>query len=250
MNKKISVCIATYNGGAYIEEQIASILAAIGEEDEVIISDDNSNDNTLEIVKSFKDSRIRIIINKIDNRGHINNFENALKNAIGDIIFLSDQDDVWYPEKVVKMCDALKSYDLVVCDCNIVDANLKMGDHSFFEIKNAGKGFFKNLYKNTFLGCCMAFNRKILINSLPFPKNIVSHDTWIGLVGEVFGETTFIPDKLHYFRRHGSNFSVNNGKDSMSELYSPYTFSEKIKMRLGLIKNISFRFFKVLIRKD
>ena len=246
---KISVCIATYNGEAYIKEQIESVLVAINEGDEIIISDDNSSDNTVEILESLKDSRIKIIFNNINNRGHLNNFENALKNSNGDIIFLSDQDDVWHPEKVIKMIKALKLYDLVVCDCYLVDSNLKTVGHSFFEIRNSGKGFFKNLYKNTFLGCCMAFNREILTRSLPFPKDIISHDTWIGLIGEVFGKTAFIPDKLHYFRRHGNNFSVNSGVDAMSEQLSPYSFFEKIKMRLVLVKNITFRYCKVLISK-
>ncbi len=249
MNKKVSVCIATYNGEAYIKEQVESVLTAINKEDEVIISDDNSSDNTIEIIKSFNDPRIKVVYNDINNRGHISNFENALKKSSGDIIFLSDQDDVWHPEKVIKMRKALIYNDLVVCDCNVVDADLNIGCHSFFEIKNSGKGFFKNLHKNTYLGCCMAFKRAILIKSLPFPKDIVSHDTWIGLIGEIFGKTQFIEDKLHYFRRHDSNFSANSGTDSMLGQYSPYSFSEKIKMRIVLVKNIILRFFKVLIRK-
>src|SRR5690606_27093867 len=208
------------------------------------ISDDNSTDHTIAIIESLNDTRIKIIMNDRTNSGHVRNFENALKHSKGDIIFLSDQDDVWHPAKAKKMVSALEKNDVVVCNCFVVDQNLNEIGASFFTLKNSGKGFFKNLYKNSFLGCCMAFKRPILEKALPFPKDIISHDTWIGLIGECYGETIFISDQLHYFRRHGDNFSVSNDEDSMSGDYSPYSFFEKIKMRLILLKNIVFRLLR------
>ena len=90
----ISVCIATYNGEKYIKEQLLSILPQLGKKDEVIISDDHSTDNTLDIVKGLNDNRIKIVMNNRE-KGYTSNFENALSYAIGDYIFLSDQDDIW-----------------------------------------------------------------------------------------------------------------------------------------------------------
>ncbi|MDE5758415.1 MAG: glycosyltransferase, partial [Allobaculum sp.] len=90
----ISVCIATYNGERYIETQIRSILDQLNEDDEIIISDDSSTDRTLDIIRSLNDSRIKLFAgNKFHSRTF--NFENALKQATGDFIFLSDQDDIW-----------------------------------------------------------------------------------------------------------------------------------------------------------
>lgn len=96
---KITVCLASYNGQNFIKEQIESILSQLSAIDELIVSDDISSDSTLDIVNSFKDDRIKIL-SGIKFASPIRNFENALKYATGDVIFLSDQDDVWLPNKV------------------------------------------------------------------------------------------------------------------------------------------------------
>ncbi len=238
MNKRISVCMATYNGALYVREQLTSILGNLGDNDEVVVSDDNSTDDTVAIVTSLKDQRVRVLYNRTEDRGHIRNFENALKHAEGDYIFLSDQDDVWYPDRVGRMMGSLEKYDLVVCDCTVVDGDMKPLNDSFFGLLNSGSGLVKNFVKNTYLGCCMAFNRRILEKALPFPKDMVSHDTWIGLMGEIYGNCYFLPEQLHYFIRHGSNFSVTNGQDAMSDQISPYSFWQKLRMRWRLLKNI------------
>ena len=96
---KISVCMATHNGERYLHEQLASILSQLGEGDEVIISDDSSADGTVDIIRGFGDQRIHLLTgNTFFNPMH--NLENALKHASGDIIALSDQDDVWLGNKV------------------------------------------------------------------------------------------------------------------------------------------------------
>ena len=94
MNREmISVCIATFNGGKYIREQIMSVLPQLNEKDEIIISDDGSTDDTIYILESLHDQRIKIYVNEREH-GFIWNFENALMKSSGDIIFLCDQDDV------------------------------------------------------------------------------------------------------------------------------------------------------------
>ena len=95
----ISVCMATHNGGKYIKEQIDSILVQISNEDELIISDDSSTDDTVEIIKKIKDKRIKLFENNKFFSPNLN-FENALLHSKGDIIFLSDQDDIWKKDKV------------------------------------------------------------------------------------------------------------------------------------------------------
>lgn len=110
----ISVCIATHNGAHYIKEQIESILCQLGTNDEIIISDDGSTDNTIDILLAFNDKRIIIYHYKQpvkSKHSHIyvcKNFENALKHAKGDYIFLADQDDWWMPNKVMKCLEDLK----------------------------------------------------------------------------------------------------------------------------------------------
>ncbi len=95
----ISVCIATYNASKYINAQIVSILGQLASNDEVIVSGDLSTDDTVEIITSINDARIKVIKSNI-RLGVIKNFERSLYAAKGDIIFLSDQDDIWLPNKV------------------------------------------------------------------------------------------------------------------------------------------------------
>lgn len=236
---KISVCMATYNGEKYIHQQLGSILSQISESDEIIISDDSSSDRTVEIIKTFDDKRIRLFEN---NRFHspVYNFENALEKATGDLIFLSDQDDIWMENKVKILMGLLQQYDLVVSDCIIVNENEEVVYESFFKFRGSKKGFVNNLIKNYYLGCCMAFNIKILDKALPFPRNIPMHDMWIGMIGEVFGTTYFCKEKLIKFRRHSDNASVTTKK-------SPYSIIKKIGFRVNLLENILKRIIVRLI---
>ena len=120
----ISVCIATYNGAPYITEQLASICAQLSDNDEIIISDDGSTDSTLDVVRAFGDPRIRIVRNQ-SQRCYTANFENALRHAQGDYIFICDQDDVWLPNKVETivhyLCD--EGYSIVAHDAIVTDAH-------------------------------------------------------------------------------------------------------------------------------
>ncbi|MEM7184509.1 MAG: glycosyltransferase, partial [Spirochaetota bacterium] len=110
----ISVCIATFNGEKYIHEQLVSILQQLGTNDEIIISDDSSTDNTIKMIHAINDKRIKIYHNNV--RNPIQNFENALRKAQGKYIFLSDQDDIWLETKISITIEHLQKYDLVVHD--------------------------------------------------------------------------------------------------------------------------------------
>jgi len=211
----ISVCMATYNGERFVEQQIASILCQLESDDELIISDDGSVDTTCSILKSFDDPRILMVANP--NPGSpIRNFEHALRHARGNLVFLADQDDVWEHNKIAVQAGLLDKFDLVVSDCCLIDTNGALLADSFFDLHGSGSGFFKNLYKNSFLGCCMAFRRSVLEKSLPFPPAIAMHDIWIGLLAELCGTTYFCPDKLVRYRRHSNTASTAGGKSSLS----------------------------------
>lgn len=204
----ISVCMATYNGEKYIKEQLESILKQIGPNDELIISDDGSKDNTIKIIEKFKDSRINLYINK-GLHGFSHNFENALKNAKGDIIFLSDQDDIWFDKKVEKTLEVLSTYDMAISDCITINEKKEIIQKSRFENFNIKPGFINHLIKSRFLGCCIAFNRKVLEASLPFPlrDDLVEHDIWLVAVAYKYFNVKLIREPLIYYRRHGNNVS-------------------------------------------
>ncbi len=229
---KISVCIATFNGAEYIRAQLDSILPQLSPDDEVIISDDSSTDNTISIVRSFNDGRIRIYENN-KFKSPVFNFENAIKFSSGEYIFLSDQDDIWTNDKVKVMMMELDRYELVVSDCFITDKDLNIILPSMFGINKSGSGIIRNSIKNAYLGCCMAFNRKILDKCLPFPKDIPMHDIWIGMVADAFYRTSFIHEKLVYYRRHGGNSVQWKNKP-----VSVYSFGKKMMFRWVILKNL------------
>ena len=241
MSKRISVCIATYNGAKYIQQQIKSILLQLGDNDEVIVSDDSSTDNTLEIIRAFNDSRIKVIINRGTN-GYTGNFENALRAASGEIIFLSDQDDVWKSNKVEVMLTALEKFDFVVSDAELVDENLITLANSNFERMGVSSGLFSNLIRCRYLGCCYAFKSKLLKIALPIPSNHIycPHDYWLSLVAESMFSVCLVKEPLIYYRRHSSNVSDGGAHSSNS-------FFKKALIRLYVVNNLCFRFFQKLI---
>ncbi|MFX4153513.1 glycosyltransferase family 2 protein [Aliarcobacter butzleri] len=234
----ISVCIATYNGEKYIKEQLSSILKQLNSSDEVIISDDHSTDNTLEVIKSLDDSRIKIFINDKE-KGYTRNFENALEKASGDIIFLSDQDDVWMDDKVKKSLRLLEENDFVVSDTQVVDNDLKTLAKSNFKLRNVKHGFFNNFIRCRYLGACYAFNKRVLEKSLPFPKNseYIPHDYWIYMIAISNFKVRVIYEPLIKYRRHNLNTSSGGDKSSNSLL-------KKVKIRIYLLFSLSRRYIK------
>jgi len=220
----ISVCLASYNGAPFIKAQVASILNQLSFDDELIISDDGSSDATLAEIESFNDSRIRLVSHS-KQLGIIKNFEHALKLAKGDCIFLSDQDDIWTPQKVHKSVKLLKNHLLVVSDCKVVDEALQEINPSFFQLRGSKPGVLNNIIKNSYLGCCMAFRKELLKDALPIPQGAAMHDIWLGLVAETRGSVFFLEEPLILFRRHGMNASYTAGKSVLS------TF-EKVRNRI------------------
>ena len=232
----ISVCIATYNGERFIREQIDSILRQLSSDDEIIVSDDGSTDDTISIINSIDDKRIRIIEGPRKHSPTLN-FERAMKEAKGDYIFLADQDDVWKPNKVEVCIKWLQNYDCVVSDAEVTDSNLNPLYPSLYAIMQVRHGrIYNTIWKNGYTGCCMAFRRNVLKASLPFPKNIPMHDIWIGNVAAYKYNMKFIPDKLIFFRRHNETISCN-GKGSK------YSMWQQIKFRWNIVKSIVNLYF-------
>ncbi len=214
---KISVALAAYKGEKYIAAQMESILRQLGENDELIVSDDYPEGATREIVEKIAsdDSRVRYL--KGEGKGVIRNFENALKACSGDVIFLSDQDDVWLPDKVeTVMKEFANGAKLVMHDASVTDADLNITDPSCFSIHGANTSLGKNLLKNTFVGCCMAFTKDLLSETMPFPEGIAMHDWWIALVALKKNRKTVLVEKpLILWRRHGEN--VTGGKTTAAQ---------------------------------
>lgn len=230
--------MASYNGEKYIKQQMDSIFDQSIQIDELIISDDSSTDKTIEIIKSYNDKRIKLIENQKFS-SPIFNLENALKHAKGDYIFLADQDDVWYPDKVKIVLKHLENHNLVVTDCKLIDKDNNTLAPSFFQLINSGQGFFKNLIKNTYLGCCMAFDKSVLNYALPFPKKIAMHDIWIGLNAELFSSVYFCDETLISYRKHENNQTPYTGGKSKNTAL--YMVKYRMEMIALILKNLIIR---------
>lgn len=218
----ISVCIATYNGEKYIEEQILSILQQLNNSDEVIISDGGSSDRTLAIINSLNDQRIKVFHWDTIKKGNSSfstmdkirgNFENALKQAQGDIIFLSDQDDIWLSNKVVETCNLLKDdASCILHNCSIINDEREILSASLFENLKPVSSKTGMFVKSPFMGCCMAINRSVLNRALPFPDTHIEYDTWLGICAHKIGKVVISDKVLLHYRRHGQNASSCSGK--------------------------------------
>jgi glycosyltransferase involved in cell wall biosynthesis len=206
----ISVCMTTYNGERYLREQLDSILSQLGNDTELIISDDSSTDNTLDIIRSFEDSRITLLEGN-NFRSPIYNIENALKHAHGDILVLADQDDIWLPGKLElirgQLTDKTDQPALVMANGHVIDAEGRRTGKTMFQRKRPKKSLAMNIFDNTFTGCALAFTRPLLELALPFPQGIPMHDFWLGCLALVRGEVAFVPDITMEYRRHGANQS-------------------------------------------
>jgi len=227
--------MATYNGGQFIASQLRSILSQLSPEDEVVISDDSSTDDTLAIIESFSDDRIRLFKNQTF-CSPIYNFEHALKQSRGDIIFLSDQDDEWVEGWVEAALATLRVVSLVVCEISFIDAEgspLMLPDATTYK-GNRRSGVLHNLYRNDYMGCSCAFRRNVLEAALPFPAKLPWHDWWIGLVADAFFKTRFIRSRFIRHRRHGGNASATGGKSNS-------TSYDKILMRWRIATALAWR---------
>lgn len=234
--------MAVYNGEKFLLEQIESVLSQLNHNDELLIFDDLSTDATVSIVHEFK-ADVRIVLAENQSKlGVVKNFEKALLAAKGEVIFLCDQDDVWLPNKVAECLVALKENILVVTDCKVVDQDLNELSASFFQLRSSGAGILKNIWKNTYLGCCIAFRRELLNISLPIPANVPMHDMWLGLLAETQGSVLFLPQKLSLYRRHEMAVSPTAGKSNLS-------FLKKMSVRIHLVICILNRIFCHGIKK-
>lgn len=211
---KISIAMATYNGADYILEQLESFVCQSRLPDELVICDDGSIDGTLDIVAEFSKSAPFIVrVYKNENRlGYCQNFCNAISKSTGDIVFLSDQDDVWLEDKLrlVEREFNSKSDVMVVINNQIIaDGNIQdIGVTQLDRINelNLGVDWFVT-------GCCSAIRRPFIDVVLPIPGSFHAHDVWINKIAVMVGVRAIIDKPLQLYRRHGFNSSSSPVSD-------------------------------------
>lgn len=218
----ISVCMATYNGERFIKYQIDSILNQLRKNDEFIIVDDCSTDNTISIIRSYSDKKIKLYQNSI-NIGCNRTFEKAISLSSKEIIFLSDQDDIWKSNKVSKILSSFsdKKLTLTLSEAEIIDENGNKKGYTYYANRGGYKpGIIRNIIKANYHGCTMAFRSELIKKyGMPFPKNMSAHDIWIGYVNEIYGKVIFVDENLTMYRKHNSNLS-DSIRSSILQVFS------------------------------
>ena len=206
----ISVVMITYNGAAYLDAQLDSVLGQLDADDEVVASDDGSSDGTWQTLqrRARTDPRLRPI--QGPGKGIVANMEHALRAARGELLLLCDQDNVWLPEKVARVRAEMDrtAADVLLHDACLCDGGLRVMQPSFFAWRGCRRGFWHNVIKNSYIGCCMAVRADFLPRVLPFPQGVPMHDQWIGLMAERYGSVALLAEALLMFRRHGGNASA------------------------------------------
>ena len=238
--ENVSVCMACYNGAAYIKEQIESILKQLKVGDELIIIDDGSTDNTAQVVLDMDTPQIKYFKNS-SNIGVNKSFEKAIKYAKNEYIFMADQDDLWTEGRLLKMLESLKNKLLV--SGNSVAIDIKGQPHEYdlgrLYVEDSGENT-KNIIriftgKAYYYGCAMAFQSKLKEIILPFPTYIESHDLWIAMAANMLKSNAHIDEIVLQRRIHGNNASVVQRKLT-EKLYSRWIFAKSYVTLLWRLK--------------
>ncbi|MCX6207612.1 MAG: glycosyltransferase family 2 protein [Bacteroidetes bacterium] len=206
-NVNISVVMATYNGEHFLRKQLDSILSQTISPKEIIIVDDCSIDSTVAIVQEYCNQypTIRLISNE-KNLGYIGNFEKGMRLTKGDFIALSDQDDIWLPNKLEKLYQGLGAHLLIYSDSELIDESDNPLHKKMSDIKN------QIAYDNCLMytigawapGHAFLFKKELLERCIPFPT-IVTHDFWIGFVATCYSTIQYLPEPLVQYRQHNFN---------------------------------------------
>lgn len=249
---KISIVMTTYNGETYIEKQIISLLEQSRKADEIIICDDVSSDDTVNIIQNIlkkeKSSCCQLIINK-ENLGYKKNFKKAIEMASGDLIFLCDQDDIWEKDKLEKIEKIFEQNPKVIAlnsafslidgeDCEIpYQCRKGFYNHDFIRGK-AGENELVHIEYGMLLrynispGCTMAFRKCIKPGYLKYTKSILPHDWELNLLAGMQDGCYFLNTPLIKYRIHGKNTLGMNTNDHLSV----FQFEKDIDFRVASIK--------------
>lgn len=217
---RISIAMATYNGAKYLDQQLDSFLIQERLPDELVVCDDGSKDDTISILETFSKKApfaVRVFRNP-SNLGFIKNFEKALSLCTGDLIFLSDQDDVWYPNKIIKMSTYMDNKSSVM----VLQADMHIGDENAVPTKftKLGNTLSLGLRSDKHISGCSTVVRKWWLNlALPIPEMSGGHDNWIHQLASTLQVRAELREALQCYRRHTTNASNSVSSKSSAFLH-------------------------------
>jgi len=235
----VSIALCTYNGEAYLREQLDSIVNQSYPAIELIAVDDCSSDNTLKILEEYaaKYPYIQVFVNP-QNLGYIRNFEKALRLCNGDFIALSDQDDIWDLRKIEKQVKAIGNHLLIYHDSEFVDQNGQSLYSKMSDIMNLYRGDRPEafLFFNCISGHSVLMKKELRDELLPFP-NAYFHDWWMGYVATNLGSIDFINESLVKYRQHQKADTNILKRKRDNTLRNPITAEMKYERKMLWIKS-------------
>ncbi len=249
--KIISIALATYNGEKYLREQLESVLNQSCKDFELIVCDDCSSDNTLDLLHEYaqKDSRIKIFQNEV-NLGFKKNFEKILSLCSGEYIAFCDQDDIWHPDHLETLLNNIGDYDYIGANSLIIDENGISQNKTLLEYwpvhrmpKDKDELFQHELYSNVIQGTASLVKASLLKTALPFPENVRYHDYWLALNAGINNGCKYISTVILDYRRHSNNASAYQKFSLFNAIRDLYHFSKDkksfYKESILLLENIS-----------
>ncbi len=252
-NPLVSIAMATYNGENYIRHQLSSILQQSYQNLEIIITDDASNDSTVEILKNFKNKYPQIkIFNNSTNLGITATFENSIRNCRGDYIAISDQDDIWDAYKIEILMDTIGNEDAIYSDSELVNKNghpINKLISSFVNVKSYYSGI------PFLMGICLPGHTLLLHGDfaryiLPIPR-VIMYDRWISFCAAANNGIKYLDVPLVKYRQHESNsFGVGKRKSKENRKTPKQKFHAKL-LELKAFENAPIRDHetKILLRE-
>lgn len=217
----VFIAMATYNGERYLSKQLESILSQTIKPAQIVVSDDRSRDKTAGILEEYsKSGLVKVSVNE-NNQGVIANFKNSVSliDRPG-YVALSDQDDIWVPEKLQVLWERLSAIDdgqtpaMVYSDLTVVDRNGRVLNPSFWN--ELGQDGYRHclqtlLFGNFVTGCTVMMNEKMAEYLKTMPLDVPMHDAWLALIAFSFGKVDVEPKPLVHYRKHENNVAHNEG---------------------------------------
>ncbi len=239
--KNVDILMATYNGEKYLREQINSIINQTYNSWNLIIRDDGSKDNTLEIIEEYKnkDDRIKLLEDGKGNLGIVKNFEELLNQSGAEFIMFSDQDDIWDEKKIEIYLEKIEKNQnkeiLIHSDANLCDKEGNVIKKSFI-LSTAMRTGIENTFFNYFVqGATVMITRSMKNFILPFPDEVYLHDRYIHLISELFFERVFIEKSLLLYRQHDNN--QVGGKTELTKLIKKRYFDTRDRKLIEYLYN-------------
>lgn len=233
----IQILLATYNGGKYLNEQLDSLFSQTVQDFEILVRDDGSTDNTIDILHQYAEkypNRIKININNPPTGNAKDNFFLLMQDATEDYIMFCDQDDCWLPEKIERTLNTMQALPkdkpaLVHTDLTVADENLNTIRKSFYRMQHYERGMKltlnKALAQNTVTGCTAMINKCLCdMAKETNHKDIIMHDWWLAVIAAAFGTVKAVKQPTILYRQHGQN-SV--GAKSFSQSFQMVKNGEK-----------------------